>query len=143
MSFNTDSVASIDMLFRSETCSRLCPEWKTTCYSLPCKHCWSSDIETALQELDYIENPAQGELVTEVLRREKRIDELALSPEELEHFLARVCRRLRSLARFKELDKEARERSIQRRRENGQARRARAKERLQPNDVTKSLEGLS
>lgn len=119
------------------------PEWKTTCHSLPCKHCWSSDIETTLQELDYIENPAQGELVAQVLRREKRIGELDLSPEELEHFLARLCRRLRSLARFKELDKEARERSIQRRRENEQARRARAKECLQSNDVTKSLEGLS
>jgi len=56
------------------------------------------------------------------------MDELNLSPEEMEHFLARVCRRLKIMAKFKELKKESRQRHNQQRREREVARRARSKE---------------
>jgi len=126
MSYKPESVASIDMLFREETCAKACPEWRVTCHSLPCPHCWSSDIDVCIEAMDFFENSEKMKLVFAVLKREIHIEDLKLGEAEMEEFLARVRRRFKIKAKFKEVQKEFVERITQRSRDDYLARLARS-----------------
>jgi len=76
--------------------------------------------------MDYFENSEKMKLVFAVLKRERHIEDLKLGEAEMEEFLARVCRRFKIKAKFKEVQKEFVERITQRSRDDYLARLARS-----------------
>jgi len=106
MSYDTESVTSIDQLFRLETCQEKCPDWQVSCFSLPCRHCLTTDLDENIQCMDQSENEEKMELVYRVMKNEVNVYELELPEEEIPHFLARVTRFIRVALKWKRLNEE-------------------------------------